>query len=101
MKNAIGTTKSIFNIFLRGKIALEAADAVVGQLEGPRGMMAEVKGANLASTSADELQAKGRADEAQTTGDHEGVAFDAFIFAQVHFVAVAGLDARVRYRVIW
>lgn len=54
------------------------------EIMGPGRSGSEVKGADLESASAEQLQAESGTDEAETAGDYEGVALDAFVLAQMH-----------------
>ncbi|GMN34690.1 hypothetical protein TIFTF001_004834 [Ficus carica] len=53
------------------------------EIMGPGRSGSEVKGADLESASAEQLQAESGTDEAETAGDYEGVALDAFVFSCV------------------
>lgn len=63
---------------------MDAVDALVAEMVGPRRGGSEVKGSDLTGPSPEKLQAERGAHEAQTAGHHKSVAVDAFIFAQVH-----------------
>lgn len=60
---------------------LDAVDAVLAEIDGPRGGRSEVKGSDLASPSSKQLQAECGAHKPQPTRHHKSVAFYAFIFA--------------------
>uniref|UniRef100_A0A2P2JPB7 Uncharacterized protein n=1 Tax=Rhizophora mucronata TaxID=61149 RepID=A0A2P2JPB7_RHIMU len=69
---------------LKGQ-TLNAANPMVDENGRPRRRRTEVKGADLASTSADQLQAERRAHKTQPAHHHEGVVLYPFVLAQVHF----------------
>jgi hypothetical protein len=69
------------------RIATETCDDLDAiSLEGgeERGGRSGIEASDLIRTTLDKLQAQGGAEGAETAGDHEDVAFDAFVLREEH-----------------